>query len=85
MPHYLLVQEIQHRKALHLAQLTFYQTEETNYLNGDWQSELKEDAAELQFMYLTLKRGVAYETSWLTWCDEVLAVLNQANHRSSSE
>ena len=77
MPRQLLIQEIQHRKALHSKQLAFYRAEEANYLNDEWQSELNEDAAELKFMYLTLKRGIAYETSWLTWCDEVMAVIEQ--------
>ena len=32
---------------------------------------------ELQFKYLTLKRGIAYETSWLQWCDDVLLFLKE--------
>lgn len=82
MPRQLLIQEIQHRKAIHQAQLSFYQKEEASYLNGDWQDELNQDPIELQFMYLTMKRGIAYETSWLTWCDEVMAVIAQPESKS---
>ena len=77
MPREHLLQEIQHRKALHQSQLASYREMEAAYLGGNWQSELKEDAAELKFMYLTLKRGIAYEDSWLTWCDEVAAIIEQ--------
>ncbi|MGB3292511.1 MAG: PadR family transcriptional regulator [Phormidesmis sp.] len=69
MPRPLLLKELHHRQQLHTAQLAYYRERETELL------PLLEDEIAMQFMYLTLKRGIAYETSWLTWCDEVLAVL----------
>jgi DNA-binding PadR family transcriptional regulator len=29
-----------------------------------------------RFQYITLRNGIHYETSWLAWCDETLATLN---------
>lgn len=69
MPRQLLLKEIQHRQQLHSAQLAAYRKIEEEDFIGN--SELM-----MQYMYLTLKRGIAYETSWLTWCDEVLEVIN---------
>ena len=77
MPQDQLIQEIQHRRALHRSQLTSYQKMEADYRSGDWKREPDKDAAELKFMYLTLKRGIAYEESWLTWCDEVMATIKE--------
>lgn len=67
MPRQLLLQEIKHRQQLHSTRLAKYREDE-EYLMGN--SDLA-----MQFMYLTLKRGIAYETSWLTWCDEVLEII----------
>ena len=69
MPRSLLLKELHHRQQLHSAQLAYYREKEAEIL------PLIEDEVAMQFMYLTLKRGIAYETSWLTWCDEVLATL----------
>lgn len=70
MPRHLLLAEIKHRQQIHSAQLAEYRRMEEEHFT-------KTDDLEMQFMYLTLKRGVAYETSWLAWCDEVLAMLNK--------
>ena len=81
MPKEHLLREIQHRKAVHQSQLVAYREMEAEYLNGDWQSALDEDAAELRYKYLTLKRGIAYEDSWLTWCDDVMATIEAEDRK----
>ena len=75
MPQEQLIQEIRHRKVLHQSQLAAYREMEADYRKGEWKSEQNKEAVELKYMYLTLKRGIAYEESWLTWCNEVMAVV----------
>lgn len=72
MPQQLLTQELQHRRKIHSNQLASYREIEETYFYDI------ENDVEMQFMYLTLKRGIAYETSWLTWCDEVIAIITDA-------
>lgn len=69
MPLQMLTQELHHRHKIHSDQLANYREMEAAYF-----CDIENDI-EMQFMYLTLKRGVAYETSWLTWCEEVLETL----------
>ncbi|MBX2864014.1 MAG: PadR family transcriptional regulator [Leptolyngbyaceae cyanobacterium MAG.088] len=71
MPRKLLLKELHHRQALHQAQLDNYRAKEAMCL-----AESNPPMA-LQFKYLTLKRGIAYETSWLQWCADVLTFLEQ--------
>lgn len=68
MPHQLLIAEIEHRRQIHSAKLAEHRSIEKEHFS-------ETNDREKQFMYLTLKRGIAYETSWLTWCDEVLSML----------
>ncbi|MEO1393918.1 MAG: PadR family transcriptional regulator [Cyanobacteria bacterium J06634_5] len=68
MPRELLMKELTHRRKIHSEQLASHRAIEAEHLGQD-------NDIEMQFMYLTLKRGIAYETSWLTWCDEVMEML----------
>ncbi len=68
MPRELLLKELHHRQALHQAQLEKFQAEEACLGEADF-------PIEQQFKYLTMKRGIAYEESWLKWCSDVLAFL----------
>lgn len=71
MPRELLLRELHHRQALHQAQLEKYRAIEEKHLANP------NPPVEMQFKYLTLKRGIAYETSWLQWCTDVLSFLKQ--------
>ena len=71
MPRQLLTQELLHRQQIHRDRLASFQEIEATHF-----ADSKNDV-EMQFMYLTLKRGIAYEISWLTWCDEVMAFLGK--------
>ncbi|MFK8185646.1 MAG: PadR family transcriptional regulator [Phormidesmis sp.] len=75
MPRQLLLNEVKHRKQIHSAQLEQYRKKEREHFANN-------NALEMQFMYLTLKRGIAYETSWLTWCDEVSAMITALNNEN---
>ena len=78
MPGDLLRQELHHRQTMHQQQLSMYRDKQAGYLS------MVDPPVEMQFKYLTLKRGIAYEESWLTWCDEVLAFLDhyEAEHQA---
>ncbi len=59
-----------HERAQHVAALAAYRDIESKYfLNCE---TLPRSA---RFQYITLRNGIHYETSWLTWCDETLATL----------
>lgn len=70
MPRDCLIKELQRRRHLHLDQLKRYQDKEALYKAMPQPQPLD------QFRYLTLRRGIRYETAWIDWCDEVLAVLD---------
>jgi Virulence activator alpha C-term len=36
---------------------------------------VKDPDKHLTFRYLTLRRGIRYESEWVDWCNEVLATL----------
>jgi DNA-binding PadR family transcriptional regulator len=78
IPRQQLLKEIHYRRQRHLDQLTVYQEKEALY-----QSLPAPEFAE-QFRYLTLRRGIRYETAWLDWCDEVLAFMEQIPQSESS-
>ena len=71
MPREMLLKELHHRQALHQTQLDEFRTKEAMCL------EHPDPPVEMQFKYLTLKRGIALEESWLTWCADVLLFLEQ--------
>ncbi len=75
MPRELLLKELYHRQALHQEQLDKFHAQEVCFRDA-------ESSIEHQFKYLTMKRGIAYEESWLTWCADVLTFLDQ--HPESS-
>lgn len=71
VPRELLHQELNYRRQLHERQLAHYREKEQCFLAAS------DPPAAAQFRYLTLRRGIRYEESWLDWCDEVMAVLAQ--------
>ncbi len=79
MPRQLLTQELRRRQQIHSAKLANYQEMEAAHFSDI------ENNVSMQFMYLTLKRGVAYETSWLTWCEEVLEALMHLPEKGPEE
>ncbi|MEL6603997.1 MAG: PadR family transcriptional regulator [Cyanobacteria bacterium J06614_10] len=71
MPRAQLEKELRHRQQLHTEKLAFYREKEAGLI------AVVDQDVEMQFMHLTLKRGIAYEISWLTWCEDVMAVLEK--------
>ena len=82
VPRQLLVKEVKHRQQIHSAQLDRYREIEADYFSG---GDCGNSDLGTQFKYLTLRRGIAYETSWLTWCDEVMAMISNLKNSNKSE
>ncbi|MEO1591577.1 MAG: PadR family transcriptional regulator [Cyanobacteria bacterium J06632_22] len=78
MPMNLLVDELLNRQRIHQAQLDRYHDMQQNFQGLD------EVPIEMQFKYMTLKRGIAYEESWLNWIAEVLEFVRSHHPESAS-
>ncbi|WP_414527143.1 PadR family transcriptional regulator [Nodularia chucula] len=69
VPEDILIREIERRKQFHQQKLDFYRSRELEF--GD----LKQLSRPHRYMYLTLRCGIRYETTWIEWCDEAIAFL----------
>ncbi|MBD2428382.1 PadR family transcriptional regulator [Phormidium sp. FACHB-1136] len=65
-----LITTLQQERTQHAATLADYQSIEQQYF-----ADPDAISPTGQFQYLTLRNGIHYETAWLTWCDEALAIL----------
>lgn len=72
VPVAVLKQEIERHRQRHQNKLTAYRQTEADYFQHCDDASY---ASKLQ--YLVLRRGIAYETDWIAWCDEVLQFLNE--------
>lgn len=77
MPREMLIKELQHRRQMHLDQLTFYQEKEAFF------NSMSNPPIDMQFKYLTLQCGISYEENWIKWCDLVLSFL--ASHPETEQ
>lgn len=73
MPNETLKQELVSRRQFHQQTLNEYQAMEQCFLSQD--NPTPEELAR----YLTLRRGIRYEESWVSWCDEVMTILAQTS------
>ena len=64
---------------MHLNKLAFYQEKEADF------TSLSNPPIDMQFRYLTLKRGITYEMNWIDWCDSVLSLLASLEVGQASE
>ena len=72
VPPEVIIKELQRRRDIHLQQLDVYKNaEQENFSNID------ELSLEKKCKYLTLRRGIRYETDWVAWCEEAIGMLNQ--------
>lgn len=74
-----ILQELQRRQQLHQANLErLYQVEATEFANPT--------ALDLPdyWHYLSLRRGIRYETEWVEWCQEAIAGVQHYLQRQNS-
>lgn len=62
--------ELQRHRQIHQQKLQAYKELEAQYFSQPTKLALEE-----KYRYMTLKRGIYEETSWLTWCDEAIELL----------
>ena len=65
-----IVKELQRRQQIHSQNLAACQEMEREMLGKGKLSEL---SSKDKCMYLTLRRGIRYETEWVEWCKEAIA------------
>ncbi|OYQ67034.1 PadR family transcriptional regulator [Pseudanabaena sp. SR411] len=70
VPDEILIEEIKRRKKLHQQKLAYYHSMESEI-------NIAELTRPQRHMYLTLRCGIRYETSWIEWCDEAIEQLQQ--------
>jgi DNA-binding PadR family transcriptional regulator len=68
-----IVEELEHHRELHQQRLAVYRDLEQRYFNNG-----QDLSMEAKFRYITLKRGISDETSWLTWCEEAIALCSSS-------
>jgi DNA-binding PadR family transcriptional regulator len=67
----MLVAKLEAHRQQHQHRLAIYQEiQRQHFQNPQTLSE------SLKFQYMTLLRGIHYETGWLTWCDEIMPLLD---------
>ncbi|WP_193195941.1 PadR family transcriptional regulator [Nostoc sp. MG11] len=71
-PSQIILAELEHHQKAHQEKLSTYKNLEQRYFQNP--QELPEPA---RFQYLTLLNGIAYETYWLTWCDQAIRLLSR--------
>jgi DNA-binding PadR family transcriptional regulator len=67
----MLVAKLETHRQQHQQRLAIYQEIQSQYFQNP--QALSET---LKFQYMTLLRGIHYETGWLAWCDEIMPLLN---------
>ena len=65
-----IVKELQRRQEIHLQNLTACRDMEQEILG---EGELSELSNRKKCVYLTLRRGIRYETEWVEWCKEAIS------------
>ncbi|MGL5075875.1 MAG: PadR family transcriptional regulator [Waterburya sp.] len=70
VPKSVILQQIQSRLQIHIQQLSVYKKiEQENF------ADLSEVSYQKKCKYLTLRCGIRYESSWIAWCEEAIALL----------
>lgn len=65
-----LRQELERHRQLHHAKLTQYQR-----IQAEYYPDTQRLSLDAKLKYLVLRRGMQYETEWMTWCDEAIQLL----------
>ncbi|TAE96232.1 MAG: PadR family transcriptional regulator [Oscillatoriales cyanobacterium] len=66
----IIAAKLEAHRQQHQQRLTIYQQIKTQEFTNP-----QKLSNSLKFQYMTLLRGIHYETGWLAWCDEILLLL----------
>lgn len=64
-------EEIERHRQAHIKRLSAYKDLEQRYFQNP-----QELPIAAKFQYLTLLKGISYETDWLDWCDKAIQLLS---------
>ena len=64
----IIIQELKRRRQIHQLRL-----EACQLIEQEEYADLAQLSLAEKCMYLTLRRGIRYETEWVAWCDEAIA------------
>ncbi|MEM8674312.1 MAG: PadR family transcriptional regulator [Cyanobacteria bacterium P01_G01_bin.67] len=67
-----IIAELQRRHQIHSDNLAALKAQEQESFANESQLSL-----EKKCMYLTLRRGIRYETEWIAWCEEAIAMFQK--------
>lgn len=70
VPREVMLTELEHHKRQHQARLAEYRAIAARFF-----PEPEALSPKGTYQYLTLRSGIHYERSWLTWCEEAIATL----------
>ncbi|MGF1478041.1 MAG: PadR family transcriptional regulator [Cyanophyceae cyanobacterium] len=70
VPRQVILDKLEAHRLQHQQTLAIYREIEQNYF-----SKPQQLSAELKFNYATLLRGIHYELGWLSWCEQVVPLL----------
>ena len=70
VPRQTILSKLQDHRQQHQQRLAIYQEIKSQYFKHP-----QTLAKPLKFQYMTLLRGIHYETGWLAWCDEIMPLL----------
>jgi DNA-binding PadR family transcriptional regulator len=71
VPPTVIIQELKRRQQIHQKKLEACLEKEQEML-----ATSPELSADRKCIYLTLRRGIRYETEWVDWCEEAIAMLS---------
>ena len=72
LPKSVILQEIKRRSQIHSQQLSVYKEIEQEKF-----PEVSQLSYEQKCRYLTLRCGIRYESNWIAWCEEAIALLSE--------
>jgi len=66
-----IIEELKRRHLIHSQKLAGYQNTEKQKYSDPSKLSLTE-----KYRYLTFRRGIRYETQWVEWCEEAIAMMS---------
>ena len=81
VPSQVIIQELERRRQIHLEKLAACKDKEQEML-GEL-GESGELSSTQKCIYLTLRRGIRYETEWVAWCEEAIAAFQSTVKRDN--
>jgi DNA-binding PadR family transcriptional regulator len=75
-----LIQQLEHNRRLHLKRLATYEDMEKDLVSHQQEQPLSELCR-----HITLSRGIRCEKEWITWCEEAMEILKNAEEQLQTQ